>query len=200
MILGISMAAMQNDFRRMIAFLAVGELGFIGLGFGIGTELSIAAALFQAINEIVITALLFIGFGSVYYLTKTSDTRKLGGLISVDSKMPVMILLGGFAMSGVPPFNGFQSKLMLVQAAWDSGFVELGLLAIIVSIVIFFTFVKAFHTIFLQPKPEELKFQHDKIPEISIFAVGVLLVICLVLGIFPNIVTNVFIPFAGGLI
>ena len=200
MALSIAMSAMEVDFRRMIAFLAVGELGFIALGFGIGTQYSIAAALFQAANEIVITALLFIGFGTVYYLTKTSDTRKLGGLIAVDSKMAIMVLLGGFALAGVPPFNGFQSKLMLVQAALDAGYTELAVLAIIVSVVIFFTFVKAFHTVYLQPKPKDLKFAHDKIPKTTVFSVAVLLIICLALGIFPNIVTDVFIPFAGGLI
>ena len=200
MALSIAMSAMEVDFRRMIAFLAVGELGFIALGFGIGTQYSIAAALFQAANEIVITALLFIGFGTVYYLTKTSDTRKLGGLIAVDSKMAIMVLLGGFALAGVPPFNGFQSKLMLVQAALDAGYTELAILAIIVSVVIFFTFVKAFHTVYLQPKPKDLKFAHDKIPKATVFSVAVLLIICLALGIFPNIVTDVFIPFAGGLI
>ena len=168
MALSIAMSAMEVDFRRMIAFLAVGELGFIALGFGIGTQYSIAAALFQAANEIVITALLFIG--------------------------------GGFALAGVPPFNGFQSKLMLVQAALDAGYTELAVLAIIVSVVIFFTFVKAFHTVYLQPKPKDLKFAHDKIPKATVFSVAVLLIICLALGIFPNIVTDVFIPFAGGLI
>ena len=69
-----------------------------------------------------------------------------------------------------------------------------------VSVVIFFTFVKAFHTVYLQPKPKDLKFAHDKIPKATVFSVAVLLIICLALGIFPNIVTDVFIPFAGGLI
>ena len=200
MVLSIAMSAMEVDFRRMIAFLAVGELGFIALGFGIGTQMSIAAALFQAANEIVITAMLFIGFGSIYYLTNTSDTRKLGGLIGVDSLMGVMILLGGCALAGVPPFNGFVSKLMLVQAALEAGYTELAILAVIVSVVIFFTFVKAFHSVFLEPKPKDLKFVNEKIPKVTVFSVAVLLIICLALGLFPNIVTDVFIPFAGGLI
>ena len=118
----------------------------------------------------------------------------------MDAKMAIMVLLGGFAMAGVPPFNGFQSKIMLVQAALNAGLPELALIAIIVSIVTFFTFVKAFHTVYLQPKPISLKFEHSKIPAISIFAVAVLLIICLILGLFPSIVTDVFIPFAGGLI
>ena len=154
---------------------------------GIGTELSLTAALFQATNEIIISALLFIGFGTVYYLTKTSDTRKLGGLISVNSIMAIMVLLGGFAMAGVPPFNGFMSKLMLVQAAFEAGYPELALIAIFVSITIFF-------------KPAELKFAHETIPKEALFAVGVLLVVCLILGLCPWIVTNVFSSFIGGLI
>ena len=200
MVLSVSMAAMQWDFRRMIAFLAVGELGFVALGMGIGTELSLTAALFQATNEILISALLFIGFGTVYYLTKTSDTRKLGGLISVNSTMAIMVLLGGFAMAGVPPFNGFMSKLMLVQSAFDAGYPELALIAIFVSITIFFTFVKAFHTIYLQPMPADLKFAHETIPKEALFAVGILLVVCLILGLCPWIVTNVLSSFVGGLI
>lgn len=52
----------------------------------------------------------------------------------------------------------------------------------------------------LQPKPKDLKFAHEKIPKATVFSVAVLLIICLALGIFPNIVTDVFIPFAGGLI
>ena len=187
MVLSVSMAAMQWDFRRMIAFLAVGELGFVALGMGIGTELSLTAALFQATNEILISALLFIGFGTVYYLTKTSDTRKLGGLISVNSTMAIMVL-------------GFMSKLMLVQSAFDAGYPELALIAIFVSITIFFTFVKAFHTIYLQPRPKDLKFAHETIPKEALFAVGVLLVVCLILGLCPWIVTNVFSSFVGGLI
>lgn len=200
MVLGVAMSLMQTDFRRIIAFLAVGELGFIGLGFGIGTQMSITAALFQAANELIITALLFIGFGTVYYLTKTSDTKKLGGLIAISPKMAIMVLLGGFAMAGVPPFNGFQSKVLLVQSALSAGLPELALIAVIVSIVTFFTFVKAFHTVYLQPKPTDLKFAHKNIPAVATFSVAVLLIICLVLGIFPDLVTKIFIPFAGGLI
>ena len=59
MILGVSLALTQTDFRRMIGYLAVGELGFIGLGIGLGTQFAITAGLFQALNEIITTALLF---------------------------------------------------------------------------------------------------------------------------------------------
>ncbi|MGZ4857095.1 MAG: proton-conducting transporter transmembrane domain-containing protein, partial [Methanobacteriaceae archaeon] len=64
MILGITMAILQTDIKRMIGFLAVGELGYIGIGLGLGTTLGITAGLFQAVNEALLTALVFIGFGT----------------------------------------------------------------------------------------------------------------------------------------
>ena len=199
MILGVSMALIQTDFRRMIGYLAVGELGFVGLGIGLSTQFSITAGLFQGFNEIIITALLFIGLGTAAYLTNTSDTRKLGGLISIHPKVAIMVLLGGFAMAGVPPFNGFRSKLMIIQAALSSGYPELAIIGVLVSIVTFMVFVKAFHSIYLKPKPKDLQFVNKSIPKSVIFSIGVLLIICLVVGIYPEIVTNVISQFVGGL-
>lgn len=200
MILGVTMAIMQTDFRRMIAFLAVGELGYIGLGLGLGTTLSITAGLFQALNEIIITALLFIGFGTVLYLTKTSDTRKLGGMIEHNSIVALMVLIGGFAMAGVPPLNGFQSKLMIIQASLNSGFPEISIIAVLVSIVTFMVFMKAFHSIYLKPKPKNLKVSDKLVPRSSIAAIAILLVICIVFGLFPQLVTDSISQFAMGLI
>ena len=200
MVLGVVLAVVQTDFRKMLAFLAVGELGFIVVGFAIGTKLSMTAALFQAFNDIVITALLFIGFGTVHYLTKTSDTRKLGGLISNNPKMSIMILIGGLALAGVPPLNGFQSKLLLVQSALNAGYLELAIIVILISIVVFMTFVKAFHSIYLKPQPKDFKLVNKSIPSAAVFSVAVLLVICIITGIFPGMVTNTFVQYLGGLI
>lgn len=200
MILGVTMAIMQTDFRRMIGFLAVGELGYILLGFALGTKLSITAGLFQAVNELIVTALLFIGFGTVLYLTKTSDTRKIGGLIQSNPKVAIMILIGGLAMAGVPPLNGFQSKLLIIQASLDAGFPEISIIAVLVSIVTFMVFVKAFHSIYLQPKPNNLKILDKPIPKSSVFAIAVLLILCIILGLFPQLATDSISQFAMGLI
>ena len=200
MILGVTMALTQTDYRRMIGFLAVGELGFIGLGIGLGTQFAITAGLFQAVNEIIITASLFIGFGAIAYLSGETDTRKMGGLIGYYPKIAILVLISGLAMAGVPPLNGFQSKLMLVQASLSCGYPELSLLAIIVSIATFVVFVKAFYTMFLRPKPNTLKISNKKAPKSMVFAMVVFLIIIIVLGFFPGIVTTGISQFAGGLL
>ena len=200
MILGVSLALTQTDFRRMIGFLAVGELGFIGLGIGLGTQFSITAGLFQALNEIVITALLFIGFGAIVDATNEVDTRKLGGLLQYHPKAGLMLLIGGLAMAGVPPLNGFQSKLMLVQASLSCGYPELSILTIMVSIATFVVFVKTFYAMFLRPKPNTLDVVDREVPKAMIFAMFVLLVVIFILGLFPDIATNGIYGYVGGML
>ncbi len=200
MILGVSLALTQTDFRRMIGFLAVGELGFIGLGIGLGTNFAITAGLFQALNEIIITALLFIGFGAIVEATNEVDTRKLGGLLAYHPKVSIMLLIGGLAMAGVPPLSGFQSKLMLVQASLSCGFPELSILAIMVSIATFVVFVKTFYTMFLKPKPADLDVENKEVPRAMIFAMGILLIIIVLLGLFPDPIIHGISSFVGGIL
>ena len=200
MILGITMALMQNDFKRIIGYLAVGELGYIGIGLGLGTAFGITAGLFQAINEAVITAFLFIGFGTVLYKTGISDTRKLGGLMIENPKAALLVLLAGFAMAGVPPLNAFQSKLQLIQASINAGLPELGIIMILISIVTFMTFMKAFYTIFMRPKPAELEINDNRIPKATIISMLVLLAVCIILGLFPQIATGYLQGLANSLV
>lgn len=200
MILSITMALMQTDFKRIIGYLAVGELGYIGIGLGIGTTYSITAGLFQAVNEAIITAFLFIGFGTILYLTKETDIRKLGGMMIHSPKVALLVLLAGLAMAGVPPLNAFQSKLMLIQSSLNAGIPELGIIMILLSIVTFMTFMKAFYSIYMRPKPNELKISDSKIPKATIFSLVVFLIVCIILGLFPQIATNYLQPLANSLI
>lgn len=77
-------------------------------------------------------------------------------------KSAFLVLLAGFAMAGVPPLNAFQSKLMLIQAALKAGIPELGVIMILLSIVTFMTFMKAFYAIYLRFKPKDLKIVEEK--------------------------------------
>jgi energy-converting hydrogenase B subunit F len=190
MVLGITMAITQTDFKRLIGYLAVGELGYIGIGLGLGTTLSITAGLFQAVNEAVITAFLFIGFGTIMYKTKETDMRKLGGMLLETPKSALLVLLAGLALAGVPPFNAFQSKLMLVQSSLNAGFPEIAIIMVLLSIVTFMTFMRAFHTIYLRPKPAALEIKNEKIPNVTIVAMVIFLGICLVFGLYPQLATN----------
>ena len=161
---------------------------------------AITAGLFQALNEIIITALLFIGFGAIVNATNESDTRKLGGLLAQHPKVSLILLIGGMAMAGVPPLNGFQSKLMLVQASLSCGYPELSILAIMVSIATFVVFVKTYYAMFLKPKPRDLELEGKDVPKSMVLVMIILLAIIILLGIFPDVVTNGISNFVGGIL
>ncbi len=200
MILSITMALMQTDIKRIIGYLAVGELGYIGLGLGIGTAFSITAGIFQAVNEAIVTAFLFIGFGTIVYKTRESDIKKLGGMMIETPKVALLVLLAGLAMAGVPPFNVFQSKLMLIQSSLNAGIPELGILMILLSIVTFMTFIKAFYAVYMKPKPRGLEIKDTDIPKATIFSMVVFLIVCIIFGLFPQVATNFLQGFAASLI
>lgn len=85
----------------------MGELGYIGIGLGLGTAMGVTAGLFQAVNEPCV-AFLFIGFGTILYKTRESDMRKLGGMMVQSPKTAFLVMIAGFAMAGVPPLNVFR--------------------------------------------------------------------------------------------
>ena len=112
----------------------------------------------------------------------------------------LLVLLAGLAMAGVPPLNAFQSKLMLIQSALSAGIPELGIIMILLSIVTFMTFMKAFYAVYMRPKPRDLEIKNKSIPKATIFSLVVFLIVCVILGLFPYIATNLLQGLAGGLV
>src|SRR5690606_25174955 len=102
-------------------------------------------------------------------------------------------------MAGVPPLNAFQSKLMLIQASINAGLPELGVIMILLSIVTFMTFMKAFHAVFLRPQPADLEIKNENVPKATIIVMLVFLVVCIVFGLFPQVVTRYLQPLATSL-
>jgi len=118
---GSVMALAQTDVRRILAYSSVGQMGYIVLGFAIGTPLALTGALLHVLNHAVMKACLFLSAGTVLYRTGESQ---LHGYEGVARHMP--LTLGAFAIAaaslvGLPPTGGFFSKWYLLTAAFDAG-------------------------------------------------------------------------------
>lgn len=111
------------DGKRMLAYSTFGQIGFILLGIGWGTPLALAAAIVYAFNHAFIKSALLMLFGIVSSRTqtKTANLSELGGVgHSLPTFVGLLYLLGGLSLAGVPPMNGFISKLALVQSGIDA--------------------------------------------------------------------------------
>lgn len=197
MVFGTVMALLQNDYKKLLAYHTISQGGYVAAGLAIGTPLGIVAGIFHGINHAIYKSALFLG-AHIVSKAKSSNMAKLGGLLPFMPFVAFMILCAKLATIGIPPLNGFQSKLLLVDAAMKANIPELAIIMILVSIGTFVYMMKAFYLIFLKPCSEEQieEYKNIKISKYSVFSLAILTVLCILLGIYPDIVVDRIYPFA----
>ena len=130
---GVVYAVLENDCRRLLAYHIISQVGYMVAGVGLGTEMAINGACAHAFAHILYKGLLFMGCGSVLYMTGESKFTELGGLWK---KMPwtfVFTLIGGLSISAFPLFSGFVSKSMIVSAGFEERKYWVGMLLLLAS-------------------------------------------------------------------
>ncbi|MBP3475127.1 MAG: sodium:proton antiporter [Lachnospiraceae bacterium] len=118
MIFGSLSAIRENDIRRMIAFSSVAQIGYIYMGFGMGTQYGIVASVFHILSHAATKSLLFIA--AIGLTDVSGGSRKfieLTGSAYRNKWAGVTFTVGSLSMVGVPLFSGFISKLLFAQAA-----------------------------------------------------------------------------------
>lgn len=192
----VTMALAQHDFKRLLAFHSISQIGYVLTAVGLCTALGISAGLYHAMNHTLFKGLLFLAAGAVLHQTGTTDLDRLGGL---SKKMPwttVLFLIGAFSISGIPPFNGFASKWMIYQATYEKavesgniGFLLVTIIALITSVLTLASFVKVSQSVFFGQLPKE----YENVKEVSFgmrFAMCIFALLCVLTGLFPNVVTK----------
>ena len=196
MFICVTMALAQHDFKRLLAFHSISQIGYVLTAVGLCTALGVSAGLYHAMNHTLFKGLLFLAAGAVLHETGTTDLGKLGGL---SKKMPhttVLFLIGAFSISGIPPFNGFASKWMIYQATYEKavesgniGFLLVTIIALITSVLTLASFVKVSQSVFFGQLPKE----YENVKEVSFgmrFAMCIFALLCVFTGLFPDVVTK----------
>jgi len=194
----VMMALVQHDFKRLLGYHAVSQVGYMVLGLGTGNPIGIAGGLFHMLNNTLYKSCLFLSGGNVQHKTKTSDLDSLGGLAKI---MPITFfsaLIAALSISGVPPFNGFFSKWMVYQGLIEKG-KSGGVLWIFCIVAAMFgsgltlaSFIKFIHAIFLGKAKNERQSgdakQRDEVSWSMWIPPVILATLCIVFGIFAYIV------------
>lgn len=205
--LGVAYALMEHDIKRLLAYHSIENIGIIFIGLGLSfyaraagnqtlCALSLAASLFHLLNHTVFKGALFLGAGSVHYATRTKDLEKLGGLMK---KMPYtgfFILIASLAISAIPPFNGFVSEWLTYQALFANlsshstasqllSIVAVAMLAMAGAMAAY-CFVKLLGVAFLGLPRSRQAAEAQEVPGSMKTGMGVLVMLCLVLGVFPR--------------
>jgi NADH-quinone oxidoreductase subunit L len=141
-IFAASIALVQNDIKRVLAYSTISQLGYMMLGLATG---GVAVGIFHLFNHAFFKALLFLGAGSINHATKTFDMREMGGLHKAMPRTFATFLIGAASLAGLWPLSGFWSKDAILADALD----KQPILFVLVLITVFMTAFYMFRVVFL---------------------------------------------------
>ncbi len=203
MFIGMVLALLQSNLKRLLAYSTISQIGYILFGIGIAAylgfegALGLAGAAYHFINHALYKSLLFFVAGAVYFRTNELDMRKLGGLWK---KMPITFLLGligVFGIAGIPYFNGYASKTLLfegiVEAAHENSvFVIAEVMFLLVSGGTIAYYLKMLSMTFFGEEKEASE-KADRAPMLMLIPMTVLAALIVSIGAFPSLVLERFI-------
>ncbi len=190
-ILGALAALGQSDFKRMLAYSSISQVGYIILGLGSGAALGIAGAIFHLFNHAIFKSLLFTNSAAVESQTGIRDMDKMEGLAT---RMPLTSLssvIGSLSAAGIPPLAGFWSKLIIIIALWISGYKIFAVIAVVGSVLTLAYFLSMQRRLFFGKTTEDFA----NIKEVGIgllIPVFILTIITLAVGLFFPLLLNTF--------
>ncbi len=196
-IAAVMMALVQHNVRKLLAYHAVSQVGYMVMGIGTLHPIGIIGGLFHMLNHAIYKSCLFLSAGNVEKRTKTLELSELGGLATFMPLTFLAMLIASFSISGVPPFNGFYSKWMVYQATIISFtnsehsfslrflYVVSLVLAMIGSGLTLASFLKVIFGIFLGQKSKIAK-NIKEVSKAMLIPVLALSLFCVLFGIFAK--------------
>jgi multicomponent Na+:H+ antiporter subunit D len=155
MVTGVLGAVAQNDFRRILSFHIVSQIGYMIMGLGLFTPLALAGSVFYITHHIIVKTNLFLVSGIAHRLYGTYALKNLGGLYQAYPGLAILFLIPAFSLAGIPPLSGFFAKLILVQAGLQVEQYLIVGVALAVSLLTIFSMTKIWSEAFWKPLPEE---------------------------------------------
>ena len=194
MIAGAFLALGQWDFKRLLAYSSISQVGYVVLGIGLGAtliakkanpawaSLALLGGLFHLVNHAVYKSLLFLTSGSVEMSTGTRQLKEMGGLAQVMPVTRTTCTIASASIAGIPPFSGFWSKLILVIAAVQAGLYWIAAILVFVSLCTLIMYLKVQRYAFLGELPENLQ-QIKENKGAMLVAMVVLALLCVLMGL-----------------
>jgi multicomponent Na+:H+ antiporter subunit D len=195
MVVGVFLAIGQWDIKRLLAYHSISQMGYVVLSVGIGmillsrgtkpevASLAIAGGLFHLINHAAFKSLLFLNAGAIEYRTGTRNLKEMGGLSRLMPVTSSTSFIASMSISGIPPFNGFFSKLIIIIAAIMAKFYLLAAIAVIVSIITLASFLKFQRYAFYNKETQKREPPIREVPFAMVFSMIALSFFCIILSL-----------------
>jgi multicomponent Na+:H+ antiporter subunit D len=154
MVTGVLGAMAQDEFRRILSFHIISQIGYMILGLGLFTTAAVAGAIFYIIHHIIVKTNLFLVSGVVHRLQGTYELKELGGIYAIRPGLSILFLIPALSLAGLPPLSGFFAKLTLVQAGLETQHYLLVATALAVGLLTLLSMTKIWAEAFWKEAPE----------------------------------------------
>lgn len=148
MLLGVLGAVAKFDFKKILAYHIISQLGYMVMGIGLFTSYALAGAVFFIAHNIIVKTGLLLLAGATQKITGTTDLKQMGGLLKTHPALAWSFLILGLSIAGIPPLSGFFGKFPLIVAAIEEKSYLLSFLALFVGLLTLFSMIKIFMYVF----------------------------------------------------
>ncbi|MCG7600665.1 Na+/H+ antiporter subunit D [Halomonas sp. McH1-25] len=154
MLSGVLGAAAHFEFRRILSFHIVSQIGYMIMGLALFTPLAVAGGVFYILHHIIVKTNLFLVSGIVNRLKGTYDLKKLGGVYKEHPWLSFLFLIPALSLAGVPPLSGFLAKLVIIRASIEAERYGITFVALLVGLLTLYSMTKIWAEVFWKAPPE----------------------------------------------
>lgn len=154
MLTGVLGAAAQFEFRRILSFHIVSQIGYMLLGLALFTPLALVGGVFYIMHHIIVKTNLFLISGIVHRLLGTYDLKQLGGVYKDRPYLSILFLIPALSLAGLPPLSGFFAKFIIIRAGIEAEAWVVTAIALIVGLLTLYSMIKIWAEVFWKPLPE----------------------------------------------
>lgn len=164
MLAGALGALAQSELRRSLAYLHVGQVGYLLMGLALFTPQALAGGVFYIVHHIVAMANLFLLAGLITRIGGSQQLAQLGGLWKTHPGLGLLFLVPALSLGGIPPLSGFWAKLLLLRAALEQGAGALMAVALLAGLLTLIAVLRIWSDVFWKPAPNPLQSQPQPQP------------------------------------
>lgn len=144
MFFGVLGAVSQFDFKRILSYHIISQVGYMVMGLGLYTRAAIAGAVFYIAHHIIVKTALFLFAGATEKVTGTTDLKQMGGLLKTHPWLAWLFLISALSLAGIPPLSGFFSKFPLILESLVVESYGIAFVALLVGLLTLFSMIKIF--------------------------------------------------------
>lgn len=190
MVTGVLGAAAHNEFRRILSFHIISQVGYMVLGLALNSSLALAGAVFYLIHHIIVKANLFLVSGVVRRVGGAFELSRLGGIYGRHGWIALLFFVPAFSLAGFPPLSGFWAKMILIRASLEIHQYLVAAIAAAVGLFTIYSMTKIWGEVFWKPAPTSGSPEASAAERPSVWMIGpiaglALLTVIIGLGVEP---------------